>query len=932
MLSVALLAGLAAPAGAQRLNFRNYTGFDGLPQRQVLALAQDRDGFLWLGTYGGLSRYDGRRFTTLTTHDGLGGNAVRDVVVDGEGHLWVGSLGGGVTVVEGGRPVRILRGPEELVADYVEDLEACRDGTVWVSTDAGLTRVGPEGSRHFTVADGLPDPLVRQVRCTRAQGILAATEGGLARFTGEAFEPVETGGLSRIPVRAVLEDGERLLVATRRGVLVLQGRRVRPLDLGEGSAGVRVVDMVRGPGGSVWLASTGGVFEIAGEQVTRLDRRNGLPTEEVHRVMVDREGTVWFGTGAGLSKFVPGPFTAHTAPEWLPSGGARAIAEDADGVLWFGGRRGLARFRPGEERAEAVAGLPAPRVYAAEPLPGGGILVGTLRGLCLVEGSRVRRVWTVRDGLPGNAVLCLAAVPGRREVWVGTGGGTVLWRGGRLVEPGDGALASARPLALETAAGDRLWVGLRAGGLLLAESGRVVARYGPEEGLSAETVWSLHRDGEGGVWVGTNGDGAFHVREGGVEKVSTAEGLVDNFVWQVLRDSRGDVWFYTSRGLDRLHGSRIRHYGRGDGLPDLEGMAGAVLEDRRGNLWFGCPSGVVRYDPGGEPGPGIPPPIFVEGFRSGNGDGLASGAVIGHPPGVLTFELSSPSYRDESAIRFQHRLLPVETRWSYPTESPTITLAAIGPGRYRLEAIAVDADGRRSVEPATVEFAVLAPWWRRPGTVLAGLLVLTAAVVTGSRWKSRRGRLERLRLERMVAERTAELRRLAVTDELTGVANRRCFAEFLQAEIRLLARAPGEARLSLLVFDLDDFKAVNDTWGHEAGDRLLRAVGGALQQVVRSSDLVARIGGDEFAVVLPMTGRAGARLVGAKILETVAAVRIGVEGGEAGVTASVGGAVVAPSGVVGRDIDELISRADTAAYAAKRAGGNRVYLDGETWQ
>ncbi len=184
--------------------------------------------------------------------------------------------------------------------------------------------------------------------------------------------------------------------------------------------------------------------------------------------------------------------------------------------------------------------------------------------------------------------------------------------------------------------------------------------------------------------------------------------------------------------------------------------------------------------------------------------------------------------------------------------------------------------------------------------------------------------------ERLPDPRVYALAALPEGRMLVGTANRRRFAEVLREEGRRLSRAPEDSRLSLLLIDLDGFKEINDTWGHEVGDRLLAAIGRALRGAVRSSDLVARYGGNEFAVILPMTGRDGAVHAASKILETVEGVRVPVPAGTAGITASVGVAVVAPSAVVEEEIHQLIRRADMALYGAKRAGGHRVYVDGDT--
>ncbi|MBJ7417433.1 MAG: GGDEF domain-containing protein, partial [Niveispirillum sp.] len=221
---------------------------------------------------------------------------------------------------------------------------------------------------------------------------------------------------------------------------------------------------------------------------------------------------------------------------------------------------------------------------------------------------------------------------------------------------------------------------------------------------------------------------------------------------------------------------------------------------------------------------------------------------------------------------------------------------------------------------------VLPSWYQtglaRVGAVLAVLAILglviqarTAALRRQRRW-----------LEQLVAQRTqdlvdvnAELERLASTDALTGLLNRRRFDEAGLAE---MDRAQRYGRpFSLLLVDLDHFKLVNDTFGHNAGDAALRAAAQRVLASVRTTDIVARYGGEELAVLLPETDEAEARVVAERIRETVGARPVEHEGSVIVLTASVGGAQY---GAQDSDLARLIGRVDTALYRAKQAGRNRV--------
>jgi diguanylate cyclase (GGDEF)-like protein len=163
-----------------------------------------------------------------------------------------------------------------------------------------------------------------------------------------------------------------------------------------------------------------------------------------------------------------------------------------------------------------------------------------------------------------------------------------------------------------------------------------------------------------------------------------------------------------------------------------------------------------------------------------------------------------------------------------------------------------------------------------------------------------------------------ESRRRAIRDELTGCATRTYGLERLHVELRRSCRTGRP--VSILLFDIDGFKAVNDTAGHLTGDLVLESVGAAIRQLVRTSDVCCRIGGDEFLVVLPDTPVQGAQVVAEKLREKVSSLRLDYAG-PAPITISVG-YVSADHGET--DGLALVHRADKALYAAKRAGRNRI--------
>jgi two-component system cell cycle response regulator len=165
----------------------------------------------------------------------------------------------------------------------------------------------------------------------------------------------------------------------------------------------------------------------------------------------------------------------------------------------------------------------------------------------------------------------------------------------------------------------------------------------------------------------------------------------------------------------------------------------------------------------------------------------------------------------------------------------------------------------------------------------------------------------------------SEARRLAATDALTGLMNRRAFMEAMDRERSRAVRHT--LPLSLLMLDVDHFKKVNDTYGHDAGDAVLRGIAAVLRKIARKSDFVSRWGGEEFVVALAQTADAGGRIAAERVRRAIADTAYTLPSGEKlNATASVGLA----SATAQINLDELVARADRALYSAKARGRNRV--------
>ena len=924
----------------------------GLPQNTINAIAQTPDGYLWLGTQEGLARFDGVRFTvfdTRTTPE-LGHNFVLCLLTDRAGRLWIGTSGGGLVRLEKGRFTRYAERdglPSEQVSALAED----RKGRLWVGTDGGGLASSDGGP---FVREPSRESLGSHVRALLEDenGLWIASDAGLARLHEAKLTSFTTQqGLSRQSVRSLLRDRHGALwIGTDLGLNRFENGRFTVFTKKQGLSHDVVVALREDREGNLWIGTDGGgLNRLTGGRFTAFSTKDGLTNDSVFALHEDAEGSLWLGTNlGGLNRLKDGRFTSFTTKEGMSGDFARAVYEDRQGNLWIGTEGGgLNRLKDGRFSAFTTReGLSNNTVFTILEDRAGSLWIGTDSGLNRLRKDGRFEIFTANMGLSNDSVLALHE-DRQGSLWIGTyAGGLNRLKDGRFTAftTKEGLAHATVNVIYEDHAGT-LWVGTRGGGLSRLKDGRIT-NYTTKDGLSDDLVFALHEDAEGSLWIGTYGGGLNRLKDGRFTVITRKQGLFDDVVHRIVEDGRGDVWMSSNRGLSRVSkreldevadGRRDRLapvvYGTADGMRSAEfnGGAHSGLQTRDGRLWFPTIRGVVEIDPEHLPTNRLVPPVVIEEVRVDERTADALGPLR-LPPGTQTLEVhyTALSLAAPASVRFRYRLEGFDGAWVDAGARRTAYYTRLPHGSYRFRVIACNNDGLWNEEGASLPI-LIAPRFTETGW-FRGLGALTFALVGPFFYRVRVLRLERQKadLERLVSARTAEveaanalLAQLAREDSLTGVANRRAFDAALDEEWRRAHRL--QTSLSLILLDVDSFKAYNDQLGHQAGDACLRAVAQAVAHSHRrAGELVARYGGEELAVILPGVSREAAQAVAENLRLRVFELSLPHPASTVApvVTVSAGVACAEP-GRGGLPAD-LVAATDRALYLAKERGKNRV--------
>ncbi|HEV7763914.1 MAG TPA: diguanylate cyclase [Thermoanaerobaculia bacterium] len=884
---------------------------------QIFALTQDRGGLLYFGGLAGVTRYDGAWWTTVALPNesavfSVASGKGPEIAVGGIDEMgWVTSDASGTLVYHSLLP--------QLPQEYrrtgdVRTVCSTRDGFVFVAENV---LVAWNGGTPRVLAD-LRRTSGASRHCFRTNSATYISLGdGLSRIDGTRLV---SAGFAGKTIDLVLPlDGDRMLVAVRNeGLFAFDGKSITPFSPAASEwlqrklvvTGCRLVD------GRIIIGTRQHgilVLGIDGTLEQRLDDAAGLPSDVLTAAITDREGALWLTYHGPFVRIdLATPMSVLDIRRGL-QGTASSTARHRE-RLYVTTSHGLFVADRAHPKFRLIESIPPPawRVLSVDD----ELFVATGEGVFILDDDRARRIDDTEELVVYN-LLHSQHDPNR--IWAALKNGLGTLRRDGNSWHFEGPIAGTPPY-LRTMIEDEegtLWAGSIFNGVLrlrLTNEGPRMTTFGRGE-MDVARV-------DGRILAVRRGEILEPVGNGRLQP-DPRLGHVRTSFFAIAEDSRGNVW---ANGSPLIFVRRMEDgsYAR-EPMPivTIEAPRVQMLEADGEVMWAATGPRLYRYETAAAPRAFVQPPPRIH--RVVTGDNKAVTAPLRHAFGRLRIEFAPASYRPGTL--YQYRLAPADSAWSAWTPEPSIDYTNLDHGDYTFHVRARGASGETSTETRW-QFSVRPPWYRTMTALIAWgmLFALLIAAIVWLRTKTLHRQADRLRA--LVDERTEDLRqanshleRLALLDELTGIANRRYFQRAFIEDWHTAyeLRKP----LALLLLDLDHFKQLNDERGHPAGDAALVQVGRYLARELRRSgdlgmrtkDLVARIGGEEFAVLLTSTTEDEAARVAEKL-------RAGIEELQLGTTTSCGVAAMIPQDVEGWSA--LQAAADRALYVAKKSGRNCV--------
>lgn len=950
---------------------------DGLPQNSIRDIAQTPDGRLWFATWEGLASYDGMEFTVYDrgSRVPLLDNGIGTIVTDPAGDLWFSDSRGNIGRRDANGAWNLWPHPASAPSIIVQSLQIDPTGRLWLLYEGnGLGSMTADGTFHY-VRPPPKSPLLnvyRRMAFDSSGALWVGTyDGVMVQDTHGQVHTAPAGwhlphGLGW-PYRG--PDGTFWIVAGSRIFRVDATGATLRYDLHDTG---RITALVQDRHGALWAGTEDhGLLRLSAAGIERLPDTMAPASGRILSLMEDSEGSLWIGSNGGLYRLREALFSTLTRQDGLPDNFARSVLEDHDGRLWVGTDTGLSREGP--DGTMAMVPLTAehdhqPAVLSLAEDRDGDLWIGTYSdGLYERLPDNSYRHFGAAEGLPAGNIRAIS-IGESGAVWVGTQHG-VFRVGDGPPRPLDGAGAPHGLITALRAQADDLWIGTLDGVRHLHDASIQTLRFTAPQG--AHTIFGftpLGRD----MWFVTD-RGLYRDRDGTLVHVAREQGLPIDSIFAMLPDRQDHVWLTSNRGIMRLARSDIEtvadgrsqhlaplHFDEADGLLSSQASGSAspsAILRQDGTIWIATAIGVAHADPAQvhvfvmRP----PPPSVALGLLDLDGNPLpppTNGAAIHIPAGHgLTVRYAALSYLLPDRIIYRTWLEGMDPSWTEQGNTRSLRLVGLPPGDYTLRVSAAHPGGAWSTHDMAVPIVVDPMWWQRRGVwigAIAAFSVLLVGIYLGIAYSYRR---QARVLSRIIAERTGELTqtaerlqaadqekslllerlrqqadvatRQAREDPLTGLPNRRAFNEHLAAALEGVMA--GRPDFCLALIDADHFKRINDEHSHATGDEVLQGIADVLRASTRTPDIVARIGGEEFALLMPETtleegeaacNRLRAAFHAKKDWGGTLALRVTFS---AGVARSHRGE---PSTAL-----LLLQRADTALYRAKNTGRDRICVE-----
>ncbi len=760
----------------QKYHFDTYSVKEGLAQSSVYSVKQDKNGYLWIGTASGLSKFNGTNFINYTTENGLADGAVKTIYIDQNEVVWIGHVDGGIS--------RIKNDSIEIVLQMSADItsfEEDNDGNLWIASfKGGVTKISnPNASKkelkfkQFKGQEGLSDVVFQILKLSDGK-ICFITDVGVKYYSPqqESFKKLEIKDMpSYFQIICMFEnkEGDLWFGSYNGGVYEFNKKKnkLKIYDVRDGLAHNWITSFYQDSKNNIWVGTWGGgVSKITpSKKIITINQLKGIPDSKIRCISGDREGNVLFGTKEnGLAVFKGGQFVSFSEKEGLINNQVWAVLTDNEDKTWVGTNKGISvlkDFKPIYQYNEEK-GLPYEEIRYIKQDKNESIWIGTWGGGVMQlnpNSNRFEMNYRINSFMYQPLITALE-VDKTNNLWVGTTDGLVYYEiNNQLVDrlTQDHGLGGNDITAIYTDSKNNVWIGARGKGISKITGAKI-----KHIKLDVKiTPTCFIEDNKGGIWIGTEGKGVL-VFDGNkiISEYSVKDGLLSDYISLLNIDNEGNVWVGTNKGLNKidLNSGQFYSYSQKMGFVGIESKNNATYKSKNGNLWFGTIGGVIKLNTEEIKENTLAPITRITRFRVNLEDRpLTEGTKLSYREKSITFDYSGICLTNPDEVYYQAMLEGADDDWRPLTKQTFVTYSPLPPGNYTFKVKASNNNGVWNKEPITFHFEITPPFWQQMWFIILCVIIIGSTILFVIKYREKQLKKEKRILEEKVQERTEEV-------------------------------------------------------------------------------------------------------------------------------------------------------------------------------
>jgi ligand-binding sensor domain-containing protein/serine phosphatase RsbU (regulator of sigma subunit) len=754
---------------SQTYNFNHYSLKDGLIQSNVNDILQDKKGYIWFASDGGLSKFNGQSFKNYSTSDGLSEAAVNSICEDDEGQLWIGHSYGKLSYQNGNKfvdfPLDVKEKPSR-ICDITKD----KNGNIWIGTiGSGVIKLNPKTKKIKVY--GINEKLDDQVFITYVDAlgkIWFITDIGVKYYDAQtdSFIFFKPKGFPFYDYTCMTQDhaGNYWFGSYNQGLVKFNPKdsAFTKFNEAQGLKSNFIVSLLPAENNTVWVGTwQGGIARIQNDEIIAITDNNGLKNNKLRSLFVDRENTLWAGMqDEGVTQFKGFKFIHFGKNDGLKNAIVNSVTQDVEGNYWLGTNEGIEIVSLDKNYAYKkfqhidLNNDLGNNLVTSFCKQGHKIYVSTFKGdIGVFDGKTKKRIQTL--SINRSLVNDLAIID--NQLWIATSSGLTTYNLNTFEFNDVPALDKLIIIKIHQTKDGVVWLGTRESGLWCKDA-TGFKRY--TNGINHNSPTSFCSDKDGNLWIGTEGGGLYKKKDNLITNFNVKNGLISDYITSLTSDSLENIYTGTNMGLVKINvqNNKFTNYGIQEGFTAIETKNNAVFNDNKGALWFGTISGATVLRLHGDQTKAVVPLVYLINYQIFSTPyPISLNPSFSYNQNEITINFIGLSFGNASRIKYTYKLEGLDEDWHVEYGINKVVFTHLPAGAYKFILKACSSDGMCIDKDITFAFEIIPPIYKRTWFLVLMVVLTIIIVFSYITFRTRYLRAAKVMLEEQVKERTIEI-------------------------------------------------------------------------------------------------------------------------------------------------------------------------------